>query len=339
MKPVSFAVVGCGYWGPNFIRNLESMDEAEIGWICDIDSDRLKKVHRRFPATAATLEIDDILNDALVEVVVLATPTSTHHALGKRVLQSGKHLLVEKPLAGSLPEAHELATLARSRNLLLCVDHTFVYGGPVRKIRQLVQEGHLGDVLYIDSTRINLGLFQSDINVLWDLAPHDLSIIDYIVGGIMPEAVTAIGDQENLAYLTMRYPSGLLAHVNVNWLAPVKVRQMLVGGSKRMLIYDDTVPSEKIHIYDRGAEVRSKEDVYGTLVQYRMGDVWAPMLDTTEAILTQLREIVLAVRTGSEIAGSVEAGLRVVEILVAADESLRSESRLVRVDRVVAASA
>ncbi len=324
-----YAVIGCGYWGPNLIRNLHAMDEAAVTWACDLDAARLLKIARHYPGLKTTTAYREALQSADVDVVILATPTQTHHSLGMESLAAGKHILVEKPLASSAQEARELVESARSRNLMVGVDHTFLYGGAVRKIRELLDQQALGKLYYIDSVRVNLGLFQNDVNVLWDLAPHDLSIIDFLLDGEMPQSVSAlgaahVGRQENVVYMTLRYASGTVAHVNVNWLAPVKVRQMLIGGSKKMIVYNDVLTTEKVQIFDRGADVRTKEEMYGALVEYRMGDMWAPRISGTEALEVELKEFTEHIRTGSPFPSDGEAGLRVVTILEAADRSMKA---------------
>jgi predicted dehydrogenase len=328
-SPLRYAVIGCGYWGPNLIRNLHGMENATITWACDLDPSRLQRMNRLYPGLPTTTNHEDVMRAGDVDVVVLATPTHTHHALGMQALAAGKHLLVEKPLASSRKEAASLLEAARAKSLVVGVDHTFLYGGAVRKIKELLDREELGDLYYIDSVRVNLGLFQADINVLWDLAPHDLAIIDYLRNGEMPVSVSAhgathVGKQENVVYLAMRYASGFVAHVNANWLAPVKIRQMLIGGSKKMIVYDDVVASEKVQVFDRGAEIRTKEEMYGALVEYRSGDMWAPKLSGEEALAVELREFTNHVLHGAPFASDGEAGLRIVSLLEAADRSMKS---------------
>ncbi len=259
-SPLRVAVVGCGYWGPNLVRNLGATPGIEVARVCDLDPARLDDVARRFRVGGTTTDYEQIVRDPAIDAVVLATPVATHRPLGVRALQAHKHLWVEKPLAGSVADAEALVTLAREQDRRLFVDHTFVYTPAVRKIRQLITEGELGDVLYFDSVRINLGMFQADANVLWDLGPHDLSIAQYVLGR-RPSAVSAIGirhfdgTHENMAYLALRYDDHLIAHCHINWIAPVKVRLTLIGGTRRMLVYDDLETSEKIKIYDRGVDV------------------------------------------------------------------------------------
>jgi predicted dehydrogenase len=326
--PLKFAVVGCGYWGPNFVRNLHELDEAVITWMCDKDEARLEKIGRRYPKVRRTTNYAEVLASKDVDAVIIATPVSTHFDLGMAALQAGKHVLIEKPLAATAEQARQLIAAAKERGLVAAVDHTFVYTAAVRKIRSLLEDGTVGDLCYIDSVRVNLGLFQNDVNVIWDLAVHDLSIIDYVIGNGLPLSVSAtgaahVGTQENLAYISLVYPNNLIAHVHASWLAPVKVRRMLVGGTQRMIIYDDVEPSEKIKVYDRGADAKSKEEIYKTLIQYRTGDTWIPFLDNVEALGRELREFTAAVLIGAPIPAPAEAGLRIVQILEAATESIR----------------
>ncbi len=326
--PLRFAVVGCGYWGPNFVRNLHELDEAVVTWICDKDDARLEKIGRRYPKVQRTTRFEDVLAAKDVDAVVIATPVSTHFALGMAAIEAGKHVLIEKPLASTADQARALIDAAQARGVVAAVDHTFVYTAAVRKIRSLLDDGTVGELCYIDSVRVNLGLFQPDVNVIWDLAVHDLSIIDYVIGNGLPTSVSAtgaahLGTQENLAYISLAYPNNLIAHVHVNWLAPVKVRQMLVGGTQRMIIYDDVEPSEKIKVYDRGADAKSKEEIYKTLIQYRTGDTWIPFLDNVEALSRELREFTAAVLIGAPLPATAQAGLRIVQILEAASESIR----------------
>ncbi|MHB8703204.1 MAG: Gfo/Idh/MocA family protein [Candidatus Tyrphobacter sp.] len=330
LRPLRYGVVGCGYWGPNILRNLHKVEGATATWACDLDEARLQQTTPLYPELAITTRYQDLLQAGDVDVVVLATPISTHHRLGMEALSAGKHLLVEKPLASSVPHAAELVEKASAMGLAIGVDHTFLFTGAVRKIKELMAQQLLGDLYYVDSVRVNLGLFQNDVNVLWDLAPHDLSIIDFLLDGQMPKTVSAfgathVGSQENIVYLTLRYESGVVAHVSANWLAPVKIRQMLVGGSRRMIVYNDILADEKIRVFDRGVDIQTAGDIYGALVQYRMGDMWAPRIVDSEALSLELEEFTRHVRDGSSFVSDGLAGLRVVRILAAADESMRAD--------------
>ncbi len=259
--PVRVGVIGCGYWGPNLVRNFARDDRAEVLAVCDMRIERAGRVAREYGVEIATSNPRVVMDHRGIDLVVVATPTRTHYQVAKAAIEAGKHVLVMKPMCDSVERAEELVDLARRRGVLLAVDHTFLFTGAVRKMRDLVTAGDLGDLYYIDSVRINLGLFQSDVNVIWDLAPHDISIIDYLIGGVLPEEVSATAaahagsQRENVAYVTLRYGNNVLAHVHVNWLAPAKVRRMIVGGSKRMIIYDDVQPSEKLMVYDKGVTI------------------------------------------------------------------------------------
>ena len=328
------AVVGYGYWGPNLVRNFVEAPESEVVMVADISEANLKRVSGRYPAIQTTTSVDDIYNNDEIDAVVIATPVNTHYELALNALQSGKHVMVEKPMASSSEQAKHLIQEAQSRNLVLMVDHTFVYTGAVRKIANLVREGELGDVLYYDSTRINLGLFQHDVNVIWDLAVHDLSIIEYVLNK-EPRAVSATGmshvegEPENVAYLTIYYDDNLIAHVNVNWLAPVKVRRTLIGGSKKMIVYDALEPIETIKIYDKGIEVETAEDIYRTLIGYRTGDMYSPKVEATEALQLEARHFIDCIKNGTTPETDGAAGLRVVKILEAASKSIKNRGSVV----------
>ncbi len=325
---LGIGVIGCGYWGPNVIRNFASIEECELRAVCDLDPERLGSVHRRYPAARATADAQALIADTAVDAVAICTPIHTHFLLAHAALEAGKHVLVEKPLTDSVETAEALVEMAEDRGLTLQVDHTFVYGGAVRKIREIIDEGQLGDLLYFDSVRVNLGLFQSNVNVLWDLAPHDLSIMTHLIDR-QPRWVSAVGSthygkHENLAYLTMKFDDMLIAHLHVNWLAPVKLRSTLIGGSRRMIVYDDLAPSEKVLVYDKGithnADVSSRNRA---LVDYRVGDMYAPHLDNAEPLNRVCRVFIDAVERGIRPPTDGLAGLRVVQLLEAGQQSLR----------------
>jgi predicted dehydrogenase len=321
-------VIGYGYWGPNMARNFAETRGAELRAICDLRPERLALARSRHPQTRAVTDAAEVLHDPGVDAVVIATAVSSHFDLARRALQAGKHVLVEKPLTSTAGEARHLIDEADHRGLRLAVDHTFAYTGAVRRIRDLVRQGALGRIHYYDSVRVNLGLFQHDVSVLWDLAVHDLAILDYVLGD-RAEAVSATGmshvpgQPENIAYLTLFFPEQRVAHIHVNWLAPVKVRRTLIGGSEKMIVYDDLEPSEKVKVYDKGVTLSQQpEGVYQMLIGYRTGDMWAPRLDPTEALRVEADEFVRAIRDGSSLATDGRAGLRVVEILEAATRSM-----------------
>lgn len=327
-RVVGVGVIGYGYWGPNLVRNFADLPGARMIGVADLNLDRLAEVRGRYPAIHTTADYCDLLGTPSVEAIVIATPVSTHFSLALEALRAGRHVLVEKPLATSSAEARQLIHEAEQRNLVLMVDHTFLYTGAVRKIRELLDAQHLGRLYYYDSARINLGLFQHDINVLWDLAVHDLSIMDHVLGR-SPRAVSATGvahipgQPVNLAYLTCFFEDNLIAHIQANWLAPVKLRRTLIGGDRRMIVYDDVEPSEKVKVYDKGVTVtNSPEGVYELLVSYRTGDMWAPQLSQTEGLRTEAQHFLDCVVEGRQPLSDGAAGMRVVQMLEAASESL-----------------
>jgi predicted dehydrogenase len=342
MSVTRVGVIGCGYWGPNLLRNFSDTDRAELRWICDLDPKRLNALGRRYPSARTTLDYGRLLGDPELDAVVIATPVATHFPLANEALLAGKHVLVEKPFTSTVRESEHLIELAEREGLTIMVDHTFVYTGSVKKIREVVQQGELGDLLYFDSIRINLGLFQKDINVVWDLAPHDLSIMDFVIGR-QAEAVTAIGSChiepgiENIAYVMLKFPDEFIAHFHFNWLAPVKIRRTLIAGSRKMVLYDDIEPTEKVRIYDRGvmmtpaAKDDDKEAAYKTLVSYRAGDVWVPKLDSTEALHYVCQEFLDAISESRAPLTDGGAGLRVVRVLEAAQRSLANGGQLIRI--------
>jgi predicted dehydrogenase len=338
---IGMAVVGYGYWGPNIVRNLYATPGAKLVAVCDMQPERLAGVQERYPAVAVTTDYDDLLRNPAIDAIAIATPVSTHFKLALRALMAGKHVFVEKPMASTVEEARKLVDEAARRRLVLAVDHTFVHTGAVKKMRELVDSG-LGEIYYYDSVRVNLGLFQHDVSVVWDLAVHDLSIMDYVLPQ-RPVAVSATGmshvagEPENIAYLNLHFDSNLIAHVHVNWLAPVKVRRTLLGGSSKMIVYDDLEPSEKIKVYDKGITLngnpqKNSEKVYQMLVGYRSGDMWAPRLDMAEALSVELREFVACVETGGTPIADGQAGLRVVHILEAATASLAQRGRVIELE-------
>lgn len=326
---IRVGVVGYGYWGPNLARNVRECAETELVAIADPLPARRADAERRFPGVRTVDGLDALLSMDL-DAVAIATPVATHAPLTLAALRAGKHVLVEKPLASSVAEAEMMVAEAERRGLILMVDHTFVYTPAVRRIRQLIDDGEIGDIYYYDSVRINLGLFQHDVNVLWDLAVHDLSIMDYVLGR-HPTAVSATGmshvpgKPEDVAYLTMFFEGTLLGHVHTSWLAPVKVRRTLIGGSRRMIVFDDLEASEKIKVYDRGISVDpSPEDRYQVLVGYRAGDMWAPHLPVAEALQFEVRHFAECITRGVKPLTDGAAGLRVVRLLEAATASLAS---------------
>jgi len=328
------AVIGAGYWGPNLIRNFLSQDEVENVIACDRDENRLAKMQKTFHGIEISTDYEEVIKRADVEIVAIATPVSLHYEIAKKSLLAGKHCWIEKPMTVNSAEAEELIALADQHNLKIFVDHTFIYTGAVRKMKEIITSGRLGELYYFDSVRVNLGLFQHDVNVIWDLAPHDLSIMDYLLES-KPLAVSATGSchvgngLEDIAYLTVQFENNLIAHFHVNWLAPVKIRKTLIGGTKSMIVYDDTEASEKLKIYDKGIEVTTREGVYDTLVQYRTGDMLSPKLEQTEALSLAAQHFIDCIKNDKKPLTDGTSGLNVVRILEASELSIKNQGKLI----------
>ena len=330
---IRFGVIGYGYWGPNIVRNLHSIDGVKVVAICDSNETALRRAKQAYPGVKVTTDSCEILSSADIDAVAVITPVWTHFELAKNALLNGKHVFVEKPFTSTSQQALELIDLAEQKHLQIMVDHTFLFTGAVKKIRQLINDHTLGKLYYYDSTRVNLGLFQHDVNVLWDLAPHDLSIVDYLIGE-RPDAVVATGESHlnglpDVAYMTVYYPDNVIAHINVNWLSPVKVRTTLIGGEKKMVVWNDLEADEKIKVYDRGVQMNSREGVYKLLVSYRSGDMWAPKIENTEALKAELAYFSECIHNGERPFNDGMAGLRVVRMLEAAEESLKRKGEAV----------
>jgi predicted dehydrogenase len=336
---IGIGVIGYGYWGPNLVRNFHELSDAQVVAVCDVRPARLAPARMLYPSVTITANPQDVFDDPRIHAVAIATPVSTHFDLAMKALRANRHVLITKPLAATSEQVCRLLDEAERRHLVLMVDHTFIYTGAVRRMQELVASHSLGSIYYYDSVRVNLGLFQSDVNVLWDLAVHDLSILDYVLP-YHPHAVAATGmshfpgQPENIAYLTLFFEKQLIAHIHVNWLSPVKVRRTLLGGSRRMIVYDDLEPSEKLKVYDKGISVGANghEDVYRMLISYRTGDMWAPQLDTTEALKIETRHFLSCIQNGAAVITDGQSGLRVVRILEAAAQSLLQRGRLVELD-------
>jgi predicted dehydrogenase len=330
---VRVGVVGYGYWGPNIVRNFHSLDTCQVVAVCDKSVSALQRVARQYSGMTLTTDIAEVLSSPHIDAVAVVTPVWTHYELAKLALNNGKHVFVEKPFTSTPAQAEELIELADRKKLKIMVDHTFLFGGPVTKICELVDGGILGRLYYFDSTRVNLGLFQHDVNVLWDLAPHDLSIMDHIIRE-RPEAVVATGGRHlnghaDVAFITIYFPDNVVAHVNVNWLSPVKVRTTLIGGEHKMLVWNDLEADEKIKVYDRGVKITTTEDVHELLVSYRSGDVWAPKVEQTEALKVELDHFIDCILHDRTPCNDGAAGLRVVRLLEAADRSLKDRGTIV----------
>jgi predicted dehydrogenase len=336
---INLGIIGYGYWGPNLLRNFAELPGVTVAALSDLRSSQLELVSRRYPSIKTTTHFEDIIADKSVDAVAIATPVASHFELGMASLKSGKHLWLEKPMTETSHQAEMLVEEAEKRSLALFVDHTFIYTGAVRKMGEVVKSGELGKILYYDSTRVNLGLFQRDVNVIADLAVHDFSILDYLLGE-HPTAVSASGinhfpgTPENLAYITLFYDSGAIAHSNVSWLAPVKVRQVLLGGSKRMITYNDLEPSEKVKIYDKGVSFTDDpKQIQEMRVGYRTGDMWAPKLDGNEALRVAAEHFVDCIKAGKTPITDGKLGLRIVELIEAASSSMGGRGETVHIRR------
>ena len=332
---INIGIAGYGYWGPNLARAVSESGCARVEMIADRESKAQDRAGQRHPAARLTDDILEMINDPKVDAVMIATPVDTHFDLAMAALKAGKHVLVEKPMAETPDRAARLVDEAAKRGLTLLVDHTFVYTGAVQKISSLIQSGELGKLYYYDSTRVNLGIFQRDVNVIWDLAVHDLAILDHLVTAkpvaISANAVTCIaGSPANMAHLSIYYDDGMMAHLNVNWLAPVKIRQTVIGASRRMVIYDDMQTSEKVKVYDRGAT--AGDNPYEPMVSYRLGEMWAPALSSKEALLTEVQEFANCIESGAVPLTDGIGGLRVVEMLAAATLSTKRRGFPVELD-------
>lgn len=330
---IRIGVVGYGYWGPNVVRNLHRVEGSRVTYVCDKSPDMLRRAGQTYPDIKTTTNSCEVLCSPEIDAVAIITPVWTHFELAKRALENGKHVFVEKPFTSDSAQAEELIQLAEKKGLSIMVDHTFLFTGAVRKIRQLIDQNALGNLYYYDSTRVNLGLFQHDVNVIWDLAPHDLSIMDHLIG-VKAEAVSATGQthlngHEDIAFLTVYFPGKVIAHINVNWLSPVKVRTTLIGGEKKMLVWNDLEADEKIKVYDKGVDIKSREGVYQMLVSYRSGDMWSPQVEQGEALKTELDEFINCINTGRKPINDGCAGWRVVKMLEAANQSVSKRGELV----------
>jgi predicted dehydrogenase len=334
-------IIGFGYWGSNVVRNFVSNPGVTSVTVCDLESSRLEKAKRLFPSIQTTTSVDSMMQSKDIDAIAIVTPVKTHFALAKQALENGKHVLVEKPMTFSVEEARALISLAEKKNLKLAVDHTFIYTPAVRKLKELITNGTLGELWYFDSVRINLGLFQHDVNVIWDLAAHDLAILIYLTGRV-PLEVAAQGSahsgsgMEDIAYITLRYADNFIAHFHVNWLAPVKLRQVIIGGSEKMAVWDDLNPSEKIKVYDKGIvlpkESSNPDEIGNVLIKYRTGDVYSPSLDGTEALTTLVTHFIACIQGKETLLTPGLQGLQVVGILEATQKSLRNGGQLVPVN-------
>lgn len=332
------AIIGYGYWGPNLLRNFSSCEGCSVAAVVDRREERLKAARKLYPAVEVHTSPEEVMKDPSIDAVIVATPVFSHFPLAKEALLRGKHVLIEKPMTTSSAHALELVELAQKKNKVLMVDHTFLYTGAVKKIKEIVGMGVIGKLQYFDSVRINLGLFNPEVNVVWDLAPHDISILLYI-NDEMPESVVATGIShthnsiENIAYITLNYSSNLIAHFNCSWSSPVKIRKILIGGSNKMIVFDDVEPSEKLRVYDTSYKVSpvSDEDKYNILVDYRLGDVFVPRVSQEEALSGVAKDFISAIVNGTEPVSNWKNGLSVVKVLEAAERSIKDRGREIRI--------
>ncbi len=330
---IRVGVIGYGYWGPNIVRNFHNLDGSRVVAVCDKDLQSLERAKQSYPHVQITPDSSELLSSTDIDAVAVVTPVWSHFELAKVALQNGKHVFVEKPFTSTVAQAEELIELADRKNLKIMVDHTFLFTGAVKKIRDLIEDGTLGRLYYYDSTRVNLGLFQHDVNVIWDLAPHDLSIMDHLIED-KPEALVATGETHlngipDVAFITVYFPHNIIAHINVNWLSPVKVRTTLIGGEKKMLVWNDLEVDEKIKVYDKGVEMTNREGVYRLLVSYRSGDMWAPKVEQSEALRLELEYFIDCILNNKTPFNDGVAGLRVVKMLEAADASLKQRGKII----------
>ncbi|WP_371715354.1 Gfo/Idh/MocA family protein [Granulicella sp. L56] len=330
---LKIGVIGYGYWGTNIVRNFHRCAGSRVEMVCDTRPKMLERLAQSYPDIKTSTDCMDAIYSTDIDAIAVVTPVWTHYELAKKALMNGKHVFVEKPFTCNVAQADELIELAEAMHLEIMVDHTFLYTGAVRKIRQFIDNGTLGKLYYYDSTRVNLGLFQHDINVLWDLAPHDLSIMDYLIDG-KPEAISATGQKhlnghEDVAYLTVYFSNKVIAHINVNWLSPVKIRTTLIGGENKMLVWNDLEVDEKIRVYDKGVHIQNSSAVYDLLVSYRSGDMWAPQVDRTEALDEEIAHFVDCVCNGKRPQTDGHSGRRVIQMLEAASRSLLNRGEAV----------
>jgi predicted dehydrogenase len=330
---INVGVIGYGYWGPNIVRNLHGGDATRVEAVCDMNPGALARVRKTYPGVKTCTDPAEILNSPTIDAVAVITPVWTHYDLAKKALLNGKHVFVEKPFTATSEQAEELIEIAARRKLTIMVDHTFLFTGAVKKIRELTETGVLGDLYYYDSLRINLGLFQHDVSVIWDLAPHDLAIMDHLIKK-EPEAIVATGEKhlngvEDVAYMTIYFPNSVIAHINVNWLSPVKIRTTLIGGQKKMVVWNDLVADEKIRVYDKGVQLKSGEGIHDVLVSYRTGDMWAPQIEQLEALRVEMDYFADCIMTQTTPFNDGHAGLRVVRMLEAAERSIQKRGELI----------
>lgn len=329
---VNIAIIGYGYWGPNLVRNFSSTDNCKIHTVAELRQERRQVLNKTFPSIQTVANIDDAIHNPQIDAIVVATPVFTHFEIAKKALEQGKHVLLEKPMTSTVREAQELVALAEKKKKILMVDHTFLYTGAVQKIKELVDSGDIGTIKYFDSTRINLGLFQHDVNVLWDLAPHDISILNHILSE-KPHSIQAVGIShtnngiENIAYMTVNYNSDVIAHFNCSWTSPVKIRSILIGGSNKMILYNDLEPTEKVKVYETGYSVRTDEEKQKVLIDYRIGDIYVPKISYKEALSGMANDFIHSIIHSKQPVSNAQVGLEVVRMLQAAQQSIKEKGK------------
>lgn len=331
-------IIGLGYWGPNLVRNFLSQTGVDKVVACDLREERLKVISQKFPSAILSKNCEETLTGDC-DLIVIATPVASHYPIAKKALENGKHIWVEKPFTSNVAEAEELIEIAERKNLKIFVDHTFIYNGAVIKMKELINKNELGNILYFDSERINLGLFQKDVNVIWDLAPHDLSIMQYVLNkkakAISANGIANFNGRENIAHISIYFDDNCFAHFHVNWISPVKIRRMIVSGTKKMLVYDDMENFEKIKVYDSGVDIKSTEGIHEALVQYRIGDMFSPKVNQTEALALGARECLDAIINNRQPLTSGYDGLEIVKLLEASDKSLKHMGQIVEINQLV----
>ena len=332
----NLGVIGVGYWGPNIIRNAYASKRFTVKSCADKKDDRLKYISSIYPAIQTTRDYKEIIHDPDIDAVAICTPVFSHYEIALAALKAGKHILIEKPMTSTAAQAEELINLAEQKNLTILVDHTFLFTGAVGKIKELVENKEIGDIYYFDSVRVNLGLFQHDVNVVWDLAPHDISIMDHVINR-QAESITATGSDhlgnglEDVAYVTVFYPDNIIGHIHVNWLSPVKIRQTQISGTKKMIVWDDNSPSEKVKVYDKGIEViKTTDQIYDTLIQYRTGDMHCPKIPQTEALALEIDHFADCIEKGVQPISDGKSGWRVVQMLENADKSIKNRGKEIK---------
>ncbi|MEE3253015.1 MAG: Gfo/Idh/MocA family oxidoreductase [Nitrospinota bacterium] len=335
---IKVGIIGFGYWGPNLARNFNTASNVKLFKIADTNLERCNIAKKNYPNIEVTTNTDELIQSSDIDLVVIATPVSTHFELAMKALENGKHVWIEKPIASNAEEAMEIANRAEQKNLIVMVDHTYLFTGAVRKIKENLENKFLGKLYYYDSVRVNLGLFQHDVNVIWDLATHDFSIMNYLLGS-RAQAVSAVGachvnELEDVGYITVFFDNNFIGHLHVNWLSPVKIRKTLIGGSKKMLVWNDLEKEEAVKIYDKGVDIKTQSGVYDALAEYRVGDIYSPVISQIEALKVEVDYLIGCIQSGRKPHNDALAGLEVVKLLEAANQSIKENGRQIKLDRV-----